>query len=228
MVATYRTMQEIVADTIRDAILSGRYTPGQRLVADDLAKELGVSRMPVREALHRLEVAGLVQMVPHKGAVVNQLSEEEIIEIYHIRAVLDGLAARLATPRLTPADHKRMNALLDEMEAAVQAKDMERLLRVNRDFHQIIWKAANASRLHTLLENLYDSSQRFRNISLGLPGRIDQITLEHRLVVEALAHGDAVAAEQYANEHHEGTARRLLASIEKKNARARSPKHKRN
>ena len=100
----YRTMQEIAYDAIRDGILAGRHGPGQRLIADDLAKELGVSRMPVREALHRLEVAGLVTITPHRGAVVSELSENECVEIYHVRAVLDGLATRLATPHLSEAD----------------------------------------------------------------------------------------------------------------------------
>jgi DNA-binding GntR family transcriptional regulator len=215
MVSNYRTMKEIVYDTLREAILSGRYPPGQRLIADDVAKELGVSRMPVREALHQLEAASLVTVVPHRGAVVNELSEMEVIEIYHIRAVLDGLAARLAAPHLTPTDYARMNALLDEMAEAAQAKDLDRLLRVNRDFHLVIWQAAHAPRLQELLENLYDSSQRFRNLSLLLPGRLDQITQEHRLIAQSLANGDTAAAEKYANEHHEGTARRILNSIEK-------------
>ena len=136
MAETYRTMQEIVYDAIRDAILSGHYLPGQRLVADELARELGVSRMPVREALQRLQVAGLIAITRHKGAVVSEL-----------------------------------------------------------------------------MENLYDASQRLRNISVLIPGRLDQITQEHRLIAEALARGDAPVAEQHANEHHEGTARRLLNSL---------------
>lgn len=210
----YKTMHEITYETIRDAILNGRYQPGQRLVTEELAKELGVSRMPVREALQRLEVAGLVTITPHKGAVVSELSEAEIAEIYHIRAVLDGLAARLATPRLTQDNHAKLNALLDEMERAVQAHDLKTVLAVNREFHVVIWKAARAPRLQELLENLYDTSQRFRNISVLIPGRLDQITQEHRLIAEALARGDAAAAERHANEHHEGTARRLLNSIE--------------
>jgi len=98
----YKTMQEIVYDTIREAIQIGRYAPGQRLIADELAQELGTSRMPVREALRRLEVAGLVSITPHRGAVVSELSEQEIVEIYHIRAVLEGLAARLAASLLPP------------------------------------------------------------------------------------------------------------------------------
>jgi DNA-binding GntR family transcriptional regulator len=210
----YRTMQEIAYDAIRDGILAGRHAPGQRLIADELAKELGVSRMPVREALHRLEVAGLVTITPHRGAVVSALSEAECIEIYHVRAVLDGLATRLATPHLSAADHARLAALLAEMEAGVEAKDPQRVLNVNREFHAVIWSAARAPRLRDLLENLYDASQRFRNISVLIPGRLDQITHEHRLIAEALAGGDAAAAERYANEHHEGTARRLLAAMD--------------
>jgi len=80
------------------------------------------------------------------------------------------------------------------------------------------WAGARAPRLRDLLENLYDSSQRFRNISVLIPGRLDQITHEHRLIAEALVRGDAAAAEQYANEHHEGTARRLLAAMDGRRA----------
>jgi DNA-binding GntR family transcriptional regulator len=212
----YRTMQEIAYDAIRDGILAGRHAPGQRLIADDLAKELGVSRMPVREALHRLEVAGLVAITPHRGAVVSELSEAECIEIYHVRAVLDGLATRLATPNLSEADHARLAVLLAEMAAGVEAKDSQRVLNVNREFHAVIWSAARAPRLRDLLENLYDASQRFRNMSVLIPGRLDQITHEHRRIAEALARGDAAVAEQYANEHHEGTARRLLAAMDER------------
>ncbi len=216
MVSNYRTMQEIVTDTLRDAILNGKYPPGQRLVADELAKELGVSRMPVREALHRLEVIGLVTMVPHKGAVVSEVSEEEIVEIYHIRGALDGLATRLAAPNLMPQNHARLNEILDQMDAAVQAKDNDRLLVINREFHEVIWQAACAPRLQALLQNLYDASQRFRNISLLLPGRIDQITQDHRLIAQALAQNNIADAERFAIEHHEGTARRLLRTFERK------------
>ena len=102
MATAYRTMKEIAYEAIREAILSGRFLPGQRLVADELAQEFGTSRMPIREALQRLENAGLVSITPHRGAVVSELSEQEIVEIYHIRAVLEGLAARLAAPHLAP------------------------------------------------------------------------------------------------------------------------------
>ena len=219
MVATYRTMQEIVYDTIRESVLSGKYPPGHHLIAEDLAKELGVSRMPVREALHRLEVAGLVTMSPHRGAVVSEFAEPEIIELYHIRAVLDGLAARLAVPNLTDDDFAQLNARVDEMQTTIKAGETEAFLRANRDFHLVIWKAARAPRLQELLKNLYDTSQPFRNTSVQLPGRADQVIEEHRRIAKALMKRDVVAAEKYANDHHERTAVRLLNALEKKSSR---------
>jgi DNA-binding GntR family transcriptional regulator len=213
---TYRTMQEIAYESIREAILTGRYAPGQRLLPDDLARELGTSRMPVREALQRLEVAGLVSITPHRGAVVNELSKQDIVEIYHIRAVLEGLAARLAAPHLTPGDYERLNALIKEMSVAASAgPDLDQVLRVNRDFHEIVWRGAHAPRLHELLQNLYIASQRFRNLSVLLPGRLSQIVAEHRRIAHALAAGDPAVAERFANEHHENTAKRLLVELEK-------------
>ena len=213
MVVTYRTMQEIVCDAIRDGILRGRYPAGRRLVAGDLAGELGVSRMPVREALHRLSAAGLVSMLPHRGAVVSELSEREIAELYHIRAVLDGLATRLAASHFTAADTSRMESMLDEMAGAVKTRNREKLLRANREFHALIWQTAQAPRLHALLENLYDASQRFRNISVLLRGRLAQITAEHRRIARALARGDGRGAERAAIAHYEGTARKILTSM---------------
>ncbi len=218
MVGAYKTMQEIVYDTIREAIQNGRYVPGRRLVADELAQELGTSRMPVREALRRLEVIGLVNITPHRCAVVSELSAEEIVEIYHMRAVLEGLAARLAAPRLTSEEFERLDALLDHMGQIAQgaAPDLEAALRVNRDFHLAIWGAAAAPRLHEMLVNLYDASNRFRNISIGLPGRLGQVIEEHRHILRALAARDAVAAERFANDHHENTAQRLLVELSAK------------
>ena len=216
MAAPYRTMQEIVYDTIREAIQSGRYIPGQRLVADELARELGTSRMPVREALQKLEAAGLVRIIPHRGAVVSELSETEIVEVYHIRAVLEGLAVRLAVPRFTPGDNDRLQALIVEMATAAAPKPaLDQILRANREFHEIIWEAAHAPRLRELLGNLYDASQRFRNLSVLLPGRLTQILEEHRRIVQSLAAGDSAEAERFANEHYENTAQRLLVELEK-------------
>ncbi len=215
MASTYRTMQAIAYDAIREGILEGRYPPGQRLAADELAKELGVSRMPVREALHRLQESGLVTSVPHRGTVVSALSKTEIVEIYHIRAVLEGLGARLAVPNLTGADYQCMIGLLDELDRLTSVPDFDRILQLNYQFHKVIWQAARAPRLLALMENLHDASRRFRRTSLLLPGRLHQISEEHHQILDGLTQRDADMAELWANKHHEITAELLLNSLEK-------------
>ena len=132
---------------------------------------------------------GLVKVNPHHGVEVSQLSVEEVIEIYHIRGALESLAARLAVPNLLPDDFKQMAYLLDAMDSAAQKKDLTRTLEVNRSFHTLIWKASQSARLYDLLENYYDSSQRFRNVSIKVPGRLDRIGFEHRPDCTSFASG---------------------------------------
>ncbi|MCE1254597.1 MAG: GntR family transcriptional regulator [Anaerolineae bacterium] len=209
----YRTIKHIVYDELRRAIVTGKYSAGSRLVADHIARQLGVSPTPVREALHRLEAEGLVRVNPHHGVEVSQLSIQEIIEIYHIRGALESLATRLAAEHLTGADFDRMNALLDDMDDAARVKDLERILSVNRQFHGMIWQATQSPKLSDLLENYYDSSQRFRYVSITIPGRLDRISFEHRRITRALLDGDIPLAGVYATEHYEGTAQYLLSSL---------------
>ena len=112
----YRTLQNIVTDNLRSAILSGQLGPGDRLQHDDIARQLGVSRMPVREALRVLHSEGLVELRPHRGAVVVDLRPEEVAEIFEIRAMLEARAAELAAPNVTHATIERMREILAEME----------------------------------------------------------------------------------------------------------------
>jgi len=113
--AEYRTLQNIVTDNLRSAILSGQLGPGDRLQHDDIARQFGVSRMPVREALRVLHSEGLVELRPHRGAVVVDLRPEDVAEIFEIRAMLEAQAAELAAPNLTDATIERMRGLLAEM-----------------------------------------------------------------------------------------------------------------
>jgi DNA-binding GntR family transcriptional regulator len=209
----YRTMKHLVYDELRRLIVNGEYAPGTRLVTESLAKQLGVSHTPIREALHQLEAEGLVKVNPHHGAEVTQLSNSEIIEIYHIRSALERLATRLGQPNLTPADYERLYALLDEMDAEVLNKGLDRILVINHEFHKIIWESARSPHLYDLLENFYDASQRFRNASLTVPGRLNRISHEHRRIVQALQAGEVEMAARCAEEHYEGTAQYLLHSL---------------
>ncbi len=210
---SYRTRQEIVYGTIKERILKGQYSPGQRLITNDLATELGVSRMPIREALQRLEAAtGLVTLIPHKGAIVNVTSEEDLVEVFQIRVVLEGLAARLACPNMDASQIDQL-AEINRKVIELEHKDDEvHFLELNLEFHAQIWKAANAPRLVGMLRLLYDASRSYRYISLKLPGRFEEIVREHEEIIAALRKGDASEVEKIVNKHYQQTLEWLIRS----------------
>lgn len=217
----YRTMTEIVADELRVKILNGDLIPGQRLVTADIADEMGVSRMPVRDALRYLESTGLVETIPHRGTVVKNLSENEIVELYQIRAVLEGLAARLASLRITDEQLKQMKELIEGHDLkALQNEDYDSFTKQNRKFHALIWYAAGSPKLENLLSNLYDACSQYRNLSMLVPGRPNSIFIEHTALYEALKCRNFEDAERLARTHYENTALALIAAIEKRSSRA--------
>jgi DNA-binding GntR family transcriptional regulator len=170
MVSEYKTMQEIIFDTIKQRIIMGEYPPGRRLIANDLAEELNASRMPVREALTRLASTGLVELIPYKGAIVNELTAEDYVEIFHIRSVLEGLATRLACPNLSDEDIKTMREANDEIHGMIDEDDVQ-FQRVNRIFHSTIWQRTKSKRLSALLSNLYSEAAQYRHMMVIMPGR---------------------------------------------------------
>ena len=215
----YRTLQEIVYETIKERILNGEYSQGQRLITSDLANEFGVSRMPVREALSRLEAAtGLVSMIPHKGAVVNKTSEEDLLEVFHIRAVLEGLAARWACPNITEEDIAELVKINQEIKALSMVESEDSFQKLNLEFHAIIWEKAKASRLREMLETLYDNSRSYRYISVKMPGRLPEIVQEHEEIIDALRRKDDSCVEIIVNSHYRHTLEWLMKQKENKAA----------
>ena len=203
----YRTMQQIVYETIKDGILKGVYAPGQRLITKDLATELGVSRMPVREALQRLDAAtGLVTLIPRKGAVVNDSSsEKDLVEIYNLRAILEGMSTRLACPNMTEEQINKLESINKEIIHLEGTADEEYFQELNLGFHSIIWKMADSPRLIGILKSLYDASRGYRYISVKIPGRLDAIVSEHKAIIDALRKKDALLAEKIIKGHYENT-----------------------
>ncbi|NKC31466.1 GntR family transcriptional regulator [Falsiroseomonas selenitidurans] len=193
------TAQELCLAHLREAILSGRLAPGERIRPEAVAAELGLSRMPVREALHQLEAEGLVTLRPNRGAVVVQLAAAEVQEIYEMRALLEGLCARHAARRATPAD-------IEELDAAVQAMlrvagDPARWVDRHEAFHDRLCllggrlrAAAEARRLRLLLRPLLRSFAAEER---------DPETLghEHDVIVDALRDRDARRAERLVVAH---------------------------
>lgn len=207
----YRSMQDIVFETLRDEILSGELQPGFLLNTLSLSTRLGVSRTPIREALNRLVSIGLVENVPHRGAFVRKLSVEEVLEVYYIRAALAGVCARLATKRISAAQKKQLIDLCEEMEKP--GEDHKMVLQRNFQFHNIIFQAAQSPRIESLALQYYHQSEQFRALSLELPGRVEEACAEHRRILQAILDGDQEGAEQNSREHQLNTARRIAKSL---------------
>ena len=152
--ASHRSLREQVADAIRERIVGGELPPGTRLVERTLAGELGVSRVPVRDALNLLKGEGFVTEVPRRGVVVTRLSRHDVDELFDVREALEVLSVRLATERASTEELRELKALLKEAGAAIRANDQTAVGRFNQAFHDAITRIAHNDLLATLLEPL--------------------------------------------------------------------------
>ena len=181
----YTTISEIAFNEIRQAILSGRFRPGERINQKQLTEELGISIIPLREAFRQLQAEGFISIIPHRGAYVNELSLQEIEDVYLIRIELEGLAAQLASKRLTPRDVKTMKSLFARMKSATERNDFRPLFDLNRKFHFTVYQACRRPLLLELLNDLWDRSTRYRTIQTHDAQRVKEELGEHRDILEA-------------------------------------------
>jgi DNA-binding GntR family transcriptional regulator len=183
-------MAERVAAALRDAIADGRLRPGDRLVEQKLASQLKVSRSPVREAIRRLELEGLVVGQPHRGVSVASLSADDIRDLYQVRASLEALAGRLATSRLAEADQRRLAEIVRAMRTAAQRRDRRRLSTLDAEFHQLIGRACGNRWLIRILDSLRLQIREFIAINLLYddPGLVAR---QHANLLTSLRHDSA-------------------------------------
>ncbi len=186
---------------IRDAILSRRLAPGSRLSVPEIARQLDISRSPVREAIARIEYEGLAQSVSHRGAVVVQIDLDELIGIYDLREVLEGLAARLAA---RAAD----TAVLDELEQnwqahhdAVESGDVDRHMELDAAFHALIRDVGGNPRVAANLRQLQGQIRVAMTTTVTRRGGMRTALAEHRALIDAIRDGDPAAAENVARDH---------------------------
>lgn len=182
---SYTTISEIAFNEIRQAILSGKFRPGERINQKQLTEELGISIIPLREAFKQLQSEGFISIIPHRGAYVNELSLREIEDVYLIRIELEELAAQLASKRLTQRDVKTMETLFARMESATERNDFRSLFNLNRKFHFTVYQACRRPLLLELLNELWDRSTRYRTIQTHDAQRVKEELGEHRDILEA-------------------------------------------
>lgn len=184
------TRSEWVYETIKESILSGKIGPGERLVADALARELGTSVIPVREALRRLEAERLVENTPFVGARVAPVRLEELEELFAIRLALEPVLARSAVRGVTPETLSRLEELVNEMDRYVQLSDGTGYSRTNYEFHRTLYEQSPWKELHRIVSNAWDRSARSRWVFVQSPKSMEISQAEHRAMLEALRRGD--------------------------------------
>lgn len=212
----YKPLRDVVFETLRDAIIRQVLKPGERLMEIQLADEMGVSRTPVREAIRKLELEGLVVMVPRKGAYVAGVSMKDIHEVYEVRSALEMLAVTLAAERITDEelDALERQVLRESEEESKKDGSLDNIIYIDSSFHDIIYQAAHNQRLVQFVNILQEQLQRFRAASLARPGRSKTALEEHKKIVEALSERNGELAARLAREHIENAENAMIASME--------------
>lgn len=190
-----------VFNRIREDILNGKYKEHEELKEVAIGEELGVSRTPVREAFRQLELEGLIQIIPNKGAYVTGITTKDVRDIYMIRSYLEGLCARWATDEITEDQMAEMEETIFLSEFHASKGHYEQMAEMDNRFHEILYESCNSKMLEHLLKDFHQYVLRVRKKTLSNSERGNQSNLEHRMIMEAIKAKDAERAEQLANQH---------------------------
>jgi len=190
-----------VRDALENAVVDGRYRPGERLDPAQLEREFGCSRTPIREALQALQRSGLVQIRPKQGTYVTELSVSELAERFEVMAELEGMAARLSARRIERKALDDLERALEECEKHATAGDADRYYYANAWFHDIVYDSCGNEYLRQQTRTLKRVLQPYRRLQLRVPDRMRRSLAEHRQIADAIADGDAETAENAARDH---------------------------
>jgi DNA-binding GntR family transcriptional regulator len=212
-----RVLTDDVADAIREAILSGRIAPGARLIEDDLASSLDVSRGPIRQAIFRLQQEGLVVHEAHRGATVAHVSEDDIAEIYSLRTALERLAVAEACKRADAEDLAPLEAILVLFRSTPRSEiSRKKVAELDIDFHDALFRAARHKRLYRAWQGLRSQIMVFLLLRDALPDDyLDSWHRDHRKLLDLVRAGDVGAAVEAIETHIGGALGRLLAMLAK-------------
>jgi DNA-binding GntR family transcriptional regulator len=196
-----RSASAAAGEVIREAIIDGRLAPGQRLKEEELARELGMSRTPVREALLLLQSEGLVESIPRRGAAVRSYAVDDLDDMYQLRAVLEGYAARRAATRISPEDVARLEESCARFDRLRAEDDVRDLVKENLFFHNVILDSARSGRLVPLVRKVIELPLVYKSFYWYSPEQKLISEHYHKQLTRALGAGDAKRAEMIMTEH---------------------------
>ena len=209
----YLPLRDVVFNTLRRSILKGDLKPGERLMEIALAEQLGVSRTPIREAIRKLELEGLVVMAPRKGAKVASITERDLNDVLEVRKGMEELAIRLACERITPEELDELDKVEHKFLSLTENGDLTQLAEMDVAFHDIIYNATNNKRLVQLLSNLREQMYRYRIEFLKDIAVRRTLAQEHRAICEALSKKDKESALEYVYVHVDNQQKAIIKSL---------------
>ncbi|WHH57542.1 GntR family transcriptional regulator [Petroclostridium sp. X23] len=195
---------------LEEHILNGKFQPGDSLIETKLSDEFGVSRTPIREAIRQLELEGLVRTIPNKGAVVLGVSTKDIEDIYTIRMLIEGLAARWAAEKITDEEIEQLKESVELSEFYTIKNDMQHLQKLDSKFHEIIYEACKSKPLKHTLSTFHHYIKRARATSFETPGRAKKALEEHKAILQAIIDRDGERAQKLMYEHNKNASSNLI------------------
>ncbi|HBE44430.1 MAG TPA: GntR family transcriptional regulator [Deltaproteobacteria bacterium] len=196
-----RFLREQVYKRIKDSVLNGILKPNARLIEEKLAKDMGTSRTPVREAIQKIEKEGLIKKLPKGGFAVNVIAEHEINEVFDVRGVLEGYAGYLATLRATESDIKALEDIVQREEVCLKKKDVDSIVQLNTEFHDTLYKSAKSSKLYAIINDLRDYIHRYRIIILRYEGAAEISIQDHKDMIALMKLKQARRVERLVRKH---------------------------
>lgn len=208
------SLEEKVFSTLEEEILSGALRKGDSLTELSLSARLGVSRTPLRSALHRLAEDGLINIVPNRGAVVLGIDKNDLIDIYKVRNRLEGLASASAAKNISPEALCELKESIELSEFYIAKGDTERVKELDTAFHQIIYSASGNRQLEGILTELHRKIKTYRKLSLSVSGRVERSIKEHREILEAIESGNAELADKLTSCHIEKALENVMLALD--------------
>lgn len=206
-------LRDVVFRTLRKSILTGELKPGERLMEIHLADKLGVSRTPIREAIHMLELEGLVTMIPRRGAEVSKITEKSMQDVLEVRRSLDALCAELACERITDEDLVSLKDACKAFEASVQTGNLTEIAKCDVALHNIIVLATRNTRLVQLVNNLSEQMYRYRFEYIKDKKMHPILIEEHQKILQAIINKDKESAANAAKEHIDNQKKAIIRTI---------------